>query len=246
MMSPVARLIAVAAVLVIAATARSDAQSAQTLAGMNAYNAGDVASAYRLLNDAANAGDPEAQVNLGYLYARGQGVTADQKQAFDLYAQSAEQGNSEGMNALGYKYQYATGVPKDMHKAIAWYCQAVAYGNARAMNNLAIVLDQGRDLPHDEQEARSLWKQSAELNHFNAMYNLGISYLQGNGAGIDPAEGVHWMQRAARNGLALAQTWLRQNGDTEPFPSPINWSAMMVPTVRHAGGHTRVCSTPVS
>jgi uncharacterized protein len=92
---------------------------------MQAYNKGDVATAYRLLRQEADAGDSDAQVNLGYLYARGQGVVADQKEAFRLYALSAEQGNGEGTNALGFKYQYGTGVAKDIDRAIYWYCEAV-------------------------------------------------------------------------------------------------------------------------
>ncbi len=65
------------------------AQSPQTLDGMKAYNRGDFATAYRLLRQEADAGDAEAQVNLGYMYARGQGVKADQLEAFRLYTLSA-------------------------------------------------------------------------------------------------------------------------------------------------------------
>ena len=64
------------------------AQSEATLAGMEAYNRGDIATAYRLLSHEAKAGDPEAQVNLGYLFARGQGVRANQETAFRLYGLS--------------------------------------------------------------------------------------------------------------------------------------------------------------
>jgi TPR repeat protein len=232
-----------AAALLIAASA--SAQTAATLAGMNAYNSGDFATAYRLLSAEADAGDAEAQVNLGYLYARGQGVATDQMQAFLLYARSAEQGNSEGMNAVGYKYQFGTGV-KDIAKAIDWYCRAVALGNARAMNNLAIILHDGRDLPRDEAEARNLWLQSANLDHYNAMYNLGASYLRGDGAPVDRAQGAVWMLRAAQSGHAAAQTWLRQSGYSGTLPQAADWGAMMVPAGRHTAGHTKVCGTPVS
>ena len=46
-------------------------QPAQTLEVMRAYNTGDINTAYRLLKQEADKGDAEAQVNLGYLYARG-------------------------------------------------------------------------------------------------------------------------------------------------------------------------------
>jgi hypothetical protein len=40
--------------------AAAAAQSANTLAGMDAYNRGDFAAAHRLLNQEAKVGDPEA------------------------------------------------------------------------------------------------------------------------------------------------------------------------------------------
>jgi TPR repeat protein len=58
------------------------------------------------LKTAADAGDPDAQLNLGYLYARGQGVAQNQQEAMRLYLLSAKQGNPEGMNAVGFKYRY--------------------------------------------------------------------------------------------------------------------------------------------
>jgi TPR repeat protein len=233
------------AVSLLAAPA-AHAQTAATLAGMNAYNSGDFAAAYSALRAGADAGDADAQVSLGYLYARGQGVTADQMQSFLMYARAAEQGNSEGMNGVGFKYQAGSGVKKDIAEAVNWYCKAVALGNARAMNNLAIMLHDGRDLPRDEAEARSLWLQSAELDHYNAMYNLGASYLRGDGAPIDKAQGAVWMLRAAQNGQAAAQRWLRQSGYRGTLPAAVDWGAMMVPAGRHAPGHTKVCGKPVS
>ncbi len=65
------------------------AQSAETLAGMEAYNHGDYATAFRRLSDAAARGDAEAMVNLGYLYTQGQGVARDSDAALGLYRQSA-------------------------------------------------------------------------------------------------------------------------------------------------------------
>jgi hypothetical protein len=54
------------------------------------------------------------------------------------------------------------------------------------------------------------------------------------------------MRRAAENGQAAAQAWMRQNGYTGALPRSIDWGAMMIPTVRHTAGHTRVCGTAVS
>ena len=179
--------------VLLSGLAAASAQSANTLAGMDAYNHGDVAMAYRLLSQEAKAGDAEAQVNLGYLFARGQGVWANQQEALRLYNLSAAQGDGEGMNAVGYKYQYGTGVAQDLGLAVRWYCKAVQAGNARGMNNLAILLSNGLGVPKDEEQARDLWRQSAALGHVNAMANLAFSYLQSESAERDQDKGLAWM-----------------------------------------------------
>jgi len=88
------------------------------VAGIEVYNRGNVADAFRLLKTAADAGDSDAQVNLGYLYARGQGVAQNQQEAMRLYLLSAKQGNPEGMNAVGFDYRYRTGVEIDLPRAV--------------------------------------------------------------------------------------------------------------------------------
>jgi uncharacterized protein len=226
--------------------AAAAAQSANTLAGMDAYNHGDVAAAYRLLNQEAKAGDAEAQVNLGYLFARGQGVFANQREALRLYNLSAEQGDGEGMNAVGYKYQFGTGVAPDLGLAVHWYCKAVQAGNARGMNNLAILLSDGWGVPKDEEQARDLWRQSAALGHINAMANLAFSYLQSENAERDPNKGLMWMERAAEGGQQTAQVYLRSHGDTGPLPAAVDQAAKMVPWARGAPGHARVCGDLIS
>ena len=237
-------LLLAGAVLFVNAPAHT--QSAITAAGMDAYNRGDIPTAYRLLRKAAEGGDPEGQVNLGYLYARGQGVPANQAAALRLYKSAAAQGDSEGMNAIGYKYQFGTGVPRDIERAIHWYCQAVALGNPRALNNLAVIVDAGRDLPRDVTEARNLWEQAAAFGKVNAMYNLGLSYLESSAADRDPQKGVAWMRRAAEGGQPDAQRWLRGTGYAGTLPPPLNEAAMMSPAPKGASGHTKICGLLIS
>ncbi|HXL99107.1 MAG TPA: tetratricopeptide repeat protein [Rhizomicrobium sp.] len=215
------------------------AQSATALAGMRAYNAGDIATAYRLLRAAADAGDSEGQVNLGYMYARGQGVAADQQEAFRLYQLSADQGDSEGMNALGYKFLHGTGVAADPVRAVHWFCMAVSNGNPRGMNNLAIMLQNGNYVQRDEAEARSLWKQAADLGHASAMMNLGLSYLTGSGR--DPATAQQWIVRAAQKGQPRALALLQANGYSGPLPAPFDEAALMIPAVKNASGRAKIC-----
>jgi TPR repeat protein len=223
-----------------------DRRSAVEL-GVDAYNHGQIATALRILSGEAKRGDSDAQVNLGYMYARGEGVAQNQAEAFRLYLLSAKQGNGEGMNAVGYKYQYGTGVPPDIAKAVYWYCMAVERGNPRAMNNLALLYENGLGVPRDIDEARDLWRQAAERGHTNGMYKLARSFLSGSDGTVDTQQGVTWLKRAAQNGQPLAQQMLRRMGYRDAMPPPINEAkAMRLQPKDIAPGHARACGSVIS
>ncbi len=48
----------------------------------------------------ANAGDPDAQYNLAYLYENGLGLPKDEEKALELYQKAADQGHSEAVYNL--------------------------------------------------------------------------------------------------------------------------------------------------
>ncbi|MEE7627255.1 SEL1-like repeat protein [Methylobacter sp. Wu8] len=48
----------------------------------------------------AQAGDPDAQYNLAYLYENGLGVPKNEVKALDLYQQAADHGHSAAQNNL--------------------------------------------------------------------------------------------------------------------------------------------------
>ena len=49
----------------------------------------------------AQQGDPEAQFNLGWCYANGQGVKQDWQKAVEWYTKAAEQGLAEASRQFG-------------------------------------------------------------------------------------------------------------------------------------------------
>ncbi len=219
----------------------------QVVAGVEAYNHGDITTAFRRLSAEAARGNSDAEVNLGYMYARGQGVAANQLEALRLYRLSAAQGNGEGMNALGYKYQFGTGVRPNLQTAIDWYCWAIAQGDPRALNNLAILYDHGIGVPEDLGTARDLWRQSAERGHPNGAYNLGASLLAARTTPDDAGQGLLWLQRAAVAGQAAAQRQLRALGYRDRLPPAFDSAvAMTILPKDLEPGRAPVCGTPVS
>ena len=69
----------------------------------------------------AEAGDTEAQYNLGLRYATGKGVQQDDAEAVAWYHQAAEQGHAKAQTRLGVMYDTGKGVPHDDAEAAAWY-----------------------------------------------------------------------------------------------------------------------------
>ena len=102
--------------------------------GNAAYNQGDYDTALREWRSLAEQGDAGAQLNLGYMYDNGYGVTQDYKEAIKWYRRAAEQGNARAQYNLGLMYDGGYGVPQDYVQAYMWYdiagvAAAVSYRN---------------------------------------------------------------------------------------------------------------------
>jgi TPR repeat protein len=77
----------------------------------------------------AEAGDTDAQWQMGVRYHDGQGVPQDDAQAVRWFQLAAEQGNVAAQGALGAYYWRGRGVPPDLLKAYFWSAIAMAQGD---------------------------------------------------------------------------------------------------------------------
>ena len=93
-----------------------------------AYHAGEYDVAHRLWLDSAEAGNPDAQINLAYLYESGQGAQRDPVRAFHWYLKAAEQGHADAQYQVGLMYELGQGVDKDIGEAELWYQRAIDQG----------------------------------------------------------------------------------------------------------------------
>jgi hypothetical protein len=89
-----------------------------------AYDRADYKSALRIWMDAANAGDAEAQTNVGEIYERGLGDSPNYEAAAIWYQKAADQGYTRGLFNLGTLYEQGLGVEADKLKALNLYRQA--------------------------------------------------------------------------------------------------------------------------
>jgi len=112
------------------------------------------------LADLAEAGDADAEVALGLLYERGDGVAADPARAAAHYRRAAEAGNTLGQIALGDLYARGLGVARGDAEAAGWYRRAAEQGDASAQLKLGQFYEVGRGVPQDYAEA-ARWYERA-------------------------------------------------------------------------------------
>ena len=89
--------------------------------GVRAYEAGDYESALRHWKPLAEQGQASAQINLGVMYERGEGVPEDDAEAVRWYRLAAGQGLAAAQFILAHAYRTGQGVPQDFAKAADWY-----------------------------------------------------------------------------------------------------------------------------
>ena len=106
-------------VLSAASLAAADFQTA-----MDAYNAGDFATAHEEWMPLAEAGSAAAQFNIGLLHERGEGRDTDLATALEWYVRAAENGFARAQFRLGELYDAGEGLERDLIESRKWFAIA--------------------------------------------------------------------------------------------------------------------------
>ncbi|MGJ8672147.1 tetratricopeptide repeat protein [Rubritalea sp.] len=126
----------------------------------------------------AEAGDAEAQFEVGLCYQRGKGVEKDGDVAIEWYKKSAEQGYKEAYLQLGRIH--ARDRPARTNQLYAFECFQKALGvNPRSYFRLAYCYQYYEEVPRDSDKALELFLKAAELGDPAADYMLGDWYSSG-------------------------------------------------------------------
>ncbi len=126
-MKPIVKLLLIVPILLWSSVAAADFR-----AGVEAYERGDYATAYKEWLPLAEQGLAGAQFFLGNMYADGEGVPEDDAEAVKWYRKAAEQGHARAQFNLGVMYADGEGVPEDYVRAFAWFNLAAAQGVEQA------------------------------------------------------------------------------------------------------------------
>ena len=147
---------------------------AQYQAGLDAFNRGDYATAFREFKPLAEQGDVSSQFLIGAMYAEGEGVARDYGEAVSWFLKAAEQGSAQGQFGLGAMYDRGTGVQVDIAEALQWYRKSVMQGYAPAMLNLGSMYKVGSGVPQDYVLAHMWYNLAAARGNEKAEKNREI------------------------------------------------------------------------
>ncbi len=159
---------------------------------------------------AADEGEVDCMVDLGFNYLSGKGVEKDYDQALELFTQVLE--NSDDWRAwLGVARIYADPdyTRLDPIKSIEAYERTIAINPEFSLVEFATHLMDERYGFKDLEKAIPLFERAAtEFENVDAMYQLGLTYQEGLGVKKDIKEAIKWFTKAAKHGLVGAESAL--------------------------------------
>lgn len=127
-----------------------------------------------LYTHAAKLGHIEAQVNLGYLFETGKGVSQNIPQAISWYQKAANQGNPIAQFNLAVLYEnLKSTTSQTLEDAISWYQKAAKQGLPSAYYNLGIIYEYGKGVSKSTNTAKDYYLKAARLGSDSAQKALG-------------------------------------------------------------------------
>lgn len=204
---------------VVAGSTAADA--AQAMASAMDGAAGGISPADQItaLEDAAQAGDPMAQWQLGLMYESGEGVAQDKAKAFGYFSEIAD--------------QHADAAPKGTEADVV----------ANSFVKMGEYYKDGlpeAGIPKDEDYSIKLLMHAATyFGDADAQYQVGELYLDKDGLGDNPLQSARWLSLAAHKGHVPAQAKLGDilfNGDGGVKANPVEGLMWLSVAARRADG----------
>jgi uncharacterized protein len=202
------KFLTTAAFLALAAPVLAD-----TAAGVEKLNAGDVKGAAADFAAAYDAGDAEGAFYLGRLFELGLGTERDEMRAANLYSAAAEKGSLRAKTRLGLMYHEGRILLRDYAEGTKLLCEAADGGDADGQLNCGLALQAGRGVAADEAKAISYIEKAGAQGNILALNVLGQHYVKTG----DTTKAATYLKDAADrgNGLAMFEyARLLGNGET--------------------------------
>ncbi|MBQ8516936.1 MAG: SEL1-like repeat protein [Akkermansia sp.] len=166
--------------------------------------------AFALILPFAEAGNAQAQYNVGIFYLKGMAMPQDTEKASEWFQKSAAQGYKDAEQVLKRLQE----TPADIlllqsmenfnngnkAAAIDKLRQAAEMGNINAICSLAKCYHAGEGVEKNLEEAFRLFSKAAEAGESEAIRCMALCYYNGEGVEQNRQEAEKWMKKAAELG----------------------------------------------
>ncbi len=139
----------------------------------------------------AHNGDARAQLNVGLLYLKGEGVPQDYNEARFWIEKAARRGLADAQASLGALYRDGLGTSADLTQAMQWFEKAAQQGNAKAQLDMARLLLEENFSRENMDKARQ-WLEMASSQGTEEANRL-LSCFSGNDKPVDPDKIRDWL-----------------------------------------------------
>jgi hypothetical protein len=174
------------------------AKANQLDAVKRALESGDPAVAFRICTLMAEAGDPEAQLAVGTLFAAGIGTVNDDAKALSWYLKAAEQGERNAMFTIGVWRQIGRGSAPDPVVSGDWLFKAALLGHADAQYSLALRYATGFGVQRNELAAVRWMRRAAQQGVTGAQVSLARMLASAHGVPMDKMAAYSWASIALK------------------------------------------------
>ena len=177
------------------------------------------------LTKSAEKGDTESQWQLGYMFARGDGVVRDDLRAFNWFSQIVENHVDDEPNSPQAPYAqkafvalgsyYLAGIPGTEVKqdfSLAWrmfYHAASVFGDSEGQFQIGRMYLDGASVEPNPRMAANWLRSAADKGHVGAQATLGELIFAGRpGLPRRPAEGLGWLTIAREHARLPGDAWV--------------------------------------
>ena len=167
--------------------------------GMIAYQKKDYTTAIMLWHPLAMEGNPEAQLMLGNLYMREEGIYKDPSRGLSWYQKAISQGDVKTSRSLGLMYLYGDDIKKNSSQAINLLLKAARLGDVQSQYQLGNIYQDGKVISANLPKAAYWYEQAANNNHHEAQFALAKMYFEGNGIKSDTNKALELYETADKN-----------------------------------------------
>jgi len=143
--------------------------------------------------NAALAGDADAQFKLAEYYHFGIYLVQDHAREAEFYEKAALQGHIKAQAALAHCYEQGIGVERNPQRAVFWWSKAAEQGDADSQYFLGMALYRGIGTALDYEQALKWLTQSARNGSAFGRGGLGRLYTEGLAVQKDDIQAVAWL-----------------------------------------------------